>query len=179
MFVSVAVPTQPNTERKKRDCASPTGSPADETLGHRMRTPLHTILGYASLLKAGANDEDKERLDIIEDSARHLLTILNELQQSASHDTQELQASTGTVLKRDRDAIAASLAQLPEPEIATFRELLRLGRLLEIERWASSLADRYPPQAAAARQIMALARSANLSVLEKLLKPASAPESLG
>ncbi|MEY4137989.1 MAG: His Kinase (phospho-acceptor) domain [Pseudomonadota bacterium] len=144
-----------------------------------MRTPLHTILGYASLLKAGANDEDKERLDIIEESARQLLTLLNELQQSASLDTHEPHTSADPFMRRDWEAISALLAQLPEPETAIFRELLGLGRLLQIECWASSLIDRYPLHEASARQIMALARSANLPALANLFKPASAPENRG
>ena len=47
------------------------------TMSHELRTPLNAILGYAQLLQT--TYPDQHRLRIIEESGRHLLTLINEV----------------------------------------------------------------------------------------------------
>lgn len=136
-----------------------------ETLGHRMRTPLHTIMGYVGLLQANAQGEAYAQLGIIEASARQLLGMLDEL---------PFATRMGAALAPMAAATPASGAAEPPPslpadQLTTLRELLQLGRLLQIERWAADLMDRLPQHANAAHSIVTLARSANLPELEALL----------
>lgn len=49
------------------------------TMSHEARTSLHTILGYARLLRAGAAGESDTRLGIIENSGRQLLRLINDI----------------------------------------------------------------------------------------------------
>jgi signal transduction histidine kinase/CheY-like chemotaxis protein len=49
-------------------------------VSHELRTPLHGILGLARLLHLDAPDERmRRRIDLIEASGRHLLTLINDL----------------------------------------------------------------------------------------------------
>ncbi|MCP4901033.1 MAG: response regulator, partial [bacterium] len=50
-------------------------------MSHELRTPLNGILGYAQILKrdSSANQYQLEGLDIVEQSGRHLLTLINDI----------------------------------------------------------------------------------------------------
>ncbi len=53
------------------------------SMSHELRTPLNSIIGFASLLRQGltgpVNAEQKKQLEIIQTSASHLLTLINDL----------------------------------------------------------------------------------------------------
>ncbi len=53
------------------------------TMSHELRTPLNSIIGFTGILAKGrsgpVNDEQKKQLDIVGRSARHLLTLINDL----------------------------------------------------------------------------------------------------
>ena len=51
------------------------------TMSHELRTPLTGILGYAQLLKneSGISDKHRNGLAVIENSADHLLSLINEI----------------------------------------------------------------------------------------------------
>lgn len=53
------------------------------TMSHELRTPLNSVIGFSSILKAGMagpiNDEQGRQLDMINQSARHLLGLINDL----------------------------------------------------------------------------------------------------
>ncbi len=50
------------------------------TMSHELRTPLNAILGYAQIIKGAPLSEFvKEKLNIIERSGTHLLTIINDI----------------------------------------------------------------------------------------------------
>lgn len=49
------------------------------TMSHEARTSLHTILGYARMLRAGAATETDTRLAIIENSGKQLLRLINDV----------------------------------------------------------------------------------------------------
>jgi len=50
-------------------------------MSHELRTPLNAILGFAQLMSrsGGLTDEQKSHLEIIHNSGRHLLELVNEL----------------------------------------------------------------------------------------------------
>jgi PAS domain S-box-containing protein len=53
------------------------------TLSHELRTPLNSILGFTGLLRQGlagaVSAEQKKQLDMVYGSARHLLSVINDL----------------------------------------------------------------------------------------------------
>ncbi len=53
------------------------------SMSHELRTPLNSIIGFTSLLRQGligpVNPEQKKQLEIVQASASHLLTLINDL----------------------------------------------------------------------------------------------------
>jgi PAS domain S-box-containing protein len=53
------------------------------TMSHELRTPLNSIIGFSSILRQGLpgplNDEQTKQIDLVRGSARHLLTLINDL----------------------------------------------------------------------------------------------------
>lgn len=52
-------------------------------MSHELRTPLNSIIGFTGILRMGIagamNDEQKKQLGMINDSAQHLLSLINDL----------------------------------------------------------------------------------------------------
>lgn len=53
------------------------------SMSHELRTPLNSIIGFTSLLRreltGPLNSEQRKQLEIVQSSARHLLTLINDL----------------------------------------------------------------------------------------------------
>jgi len=53
------------------------------TMSHELRTPLNSIIGFTSILLQGMagplNDEQNKQLSMIQNSARHLLALINDV----------------------------------------------------------------------------------------------------
>jgi PAS domain S-box-containing protein len=53
------------------------------TMSHELRTPLNSIIGFSSILRRGLagplNAEQEKQIDMVRGSARHLLTLINDL----------------------------------------------------------------------------------------------------
>ena len=53
------------------------------SMSHELRTPMNSIIGFTSLLRQGitgpVNAEQRHQLEIVQSSARHLLTLINDL----------------------------------------------------------------------------------------------------
>lgn len=49
------------------------------SMGHELRTPLHTVLGYSALLKDEAAPEARAKVEIIERNGRRLLRLIDDL----------------------------------------------------------------------------------------------------
>ena len=53
------------------------------SMSHELRTPLNSIIGFTSLLRQGltgpVNAEQTKQLEIVQTSAKHLLTLINDL----------------------------------------------------------------------------------------------------
>lgn len=141
-----------------------------ENIAHRLRNPLHTILGYVGLLKAKASGDSLAQLDIVLASARDLLASIDALPEHIKSQPFQPPQAPAQPAAAAPLAVDLAAARLPHTDIEMLRTLLQLGRLLEIERWADGLAARLPQHADLARHIQALARSANLPMLQQLLK---------
>jgi PAS domain S-box-containing protein len=53
------------------------------TMSHELRTPLNSIIGFSGILRQGfagpVNAEQKKQLDLVFDSGKHLLSLINDL----------------------------------------------------------------------------------------------------
>jgi signal transduction histidine kinase/ActR/RegA family two-component response regulator len=78
-------------------------------LSHELRTPLHGILGLARLLHADARDEaSRHRVELIEASGRHLLSLINDLL-----DASRIESGRFT-LRPERFELVAEFEQVAE-----------------------------------------------------------------
>ncbi|MDM8541483.1 ATP-binding protein [Desulfococcaceae bacterium HSG9] len=68
-------------EKKNADRANLAKSRFLANMSHELRTPLNGILGYAQILKRDPNDLTTQQhgLDVIEQSGRHLLTLIDDV----------------------------------------------------------------------------------------------------
>ena len=80
--------------KAEAEAASATKSDFLATLSHEVRTPINALLGYADLLDAGAagaiTDEQRTFVRRLRDTARHLLTVVNEILEIAKADAGRL-----------------------------------------------------------------------------------------
>jgi signal transduction histidine kinase len=87
-------------------------------ISHELRTPLTAIIGYAELMGLGVpepiGDRQKEQVERIEVSARHLLQLIEEILTMANLETGQAELAHGTIridkLLRRAQAVAAPLA---------------------------------------------------------------------
>lgn len=67
-------------------------------MSHELRTPLNSIIGFTSIIKDGfageVNDTQQEQLTIVNNSAKHLLTLINDVL-----DLSKIEAGKGEVFK--------------------------------------------------------------------------------
>lgn len=59
-------------------------------VSHELRSPLHTILSYAALLRRDFGGKAGERLALLEDGGRHLLSLIEDLLAYARHERDTL-----------------------------------------------------------------------------------------
>ena len=78
-------------------------------MSHELRTPLNGILGHAQLLgrAPGLNEQQRAGVAVIRDSGEHLLTLINDLLDSAKIEASKLEAQLGPVpLRRCLQSLA-------------------------------------------------------------------------
>jgi len=87
-------------------------------MSHELRTPLNGILGYAQLLERDATlgPKQRERVNVIERSGEHLLTLINDLLDLAKIEAGRLDLRTGLfdlpqLLKHVADVAAVRAVQ--------------------------------------------------------------------
>ena len=129
---------------------------------HELRTPLNAILGYAQILDADAqlNERQRRGVSTILQSGHNLLGLIDNLLEPKS---------TGAVAAPVRNREQASLAHIepeleadaipPQEEIAVLHGLALAGSMREIlerAQWIEGLDARY---SAFARRVAALARA--------------------
>lgn len=67
---------------------------------------------------------------------------------------------------------------LPSDEYATFREMLRLGRVFKIEEWAKRLAEKHPAFRSFSERVVQYCRTADILALEKLSETLHQPRAI-
>ena len=71
------------SDRKKAELALEKALKAKDdflsTMSHEIRTPLHTIIGVSELLKYNENEENKQLLDSLVFSSKHLMGLINDI----------------------------------------------------------------------------------------------------
>ncbi len=67
------------------------------TMSHELRTPLNSIIGFTGILLQGLagplNDEQRKQLGIVQNSARHLLALINDVLDISKIEAGELKLS--------------------------------------------------------------------------------------
>jgi signal transduction histidine kinase len=75
------------------------------TMSHELRTPLNSIIGFTGILKQGRpgplNDEQHRQLGLVQNSARHLLALINEVLDLSKIEAGELKMNMDTFRIRD------------------------------------------------------------------------------
>jgi PAS domain S-box-containing protein len=112
------------TERQRADAALRAARDAAEAvnrtrsefvanMGHEMRTPINALLGLVEVMRAGgAADEHRSTLLMMEDSARRLLGVINDLLEFASLEAGRVTLEAGQVSPRAlTEEIHASFAR--------------------------------------------------------------------
>jgi PAS domain S-box-containing protein len=72
---------QAEREKESAEAASQAKSAFLANMSHELRTPLNAILGYSQILKrtAALTEDQKDGISIVHESARHLLTLINDI----------------------------------------------------------------------------------------------------
>ena len=83
--------------QRASDAANRAKSDFLTNMSHELRTPLNGILGYAQILKREQNltEQQQERLDIIQHSGEHLLTLINDILDLAKIEAGKLDITCG------------------------------------------------------------------------------------
>jgi PAS domain S-box-containing protein len=92
-------------------------------MSHELRTPLNGILGYAQILLRDATLSERQagRLQVIQQSGEHLLTLIDDLLDFAKIDSGKLELNPGTVpLDRFLRTIAGIIAVKAEQKGLAF-----------------------------------------------------------
>ena len=88
------------------------------TMSHELRTPLNAIAGYAELLKlelrGPINQEQREDLDRIDRSQRHLLSLINDVLNFAKIEAGHVTVDSAPMALRE---VIQSLNEFVEPQL--------------------------------------------------------------
>ena len=107
-------------EFEKADAANKAKSSFLSTMSHEIYTPLSGVVGMAEILKQSElSPEQKEYLEIIEDSAENLLTVFNTIMDflKIEADQIELTKSSFSVYELIEDLIGSIIPEASEKEL--------------------------------------------------------------
>jgi signal transduction histidine kinase len=100
--------TQLAEARDRAEAADRLKSAFLATMSHELRTPLNSILGFTGILLQGLvgplNPEQQKQLGMVQNSARHLLSLINDVLD---------------ISKIEAGQVELSLTQVPVPEIVS------------------------------------------------------------
>ncbi len=105
------------------------------TMSHELRTPLHGILGLARLIHVDAKDPAMQRrVELIESSGTHLLSLINDLLDIARIESGQLKIQRSTYdLAAELERVAGVYAVRAEDKGLVFTSDLRLPRPCWVE----------------------------------------------
>lgn len=105
------------------------------TMSHELRTPLHGILGLARLIHVDAKDPAMlRRVELIESSGTHLLSLINDLLDIARIESGQLKIQRTTFdLAAELERVAGVYAVRAEDKGLVFTSDLRLPRPCWVE----------------------------------------------
>jgi len=90
------------------------------SMSHELRTPLNSIIGFTGIMVKGMageiNPEQKKQLGMVQDSARHLLALINDLIDFSRIEAGKIEANVSTfdlvdVLREIRNTIGTVAAE--------------------------------------------------------------------
>jgi PAS domain S-box-containing protein len=108
------------------------------TMSHELRTPLNSIIGFSSILRQGMagplNTEQEKQIDLVRGSARHLLSLINDLL-----DLSRIESGAMELTLEDFDlaAVVAEVGAVLAPMVAQ-RKLTYETRCERPEMWVRS-----------------------------------------
>jgi PAS domain S-box-containing protein len=118
-FVSCSV--RDASELKELNTALETANRAKDqflaSMSHELRTPLNAIIGFTGTLlmriPGELNDEQERQLEIVQSSARHLLSLINDILDLAKIESGKIELAVEEIAVHEVvDEVAASLAAL-------------------------------------------------------------------
>jgi len=75
------------------------------TMSHELRTPLNSIIGFTGLVRKGlagpVNEEQRKQLEMAQDSAEHLLSLINDILDISKIEANQLQLRYETFELKD------------------------------------------------------------------------------
>ena len=98
------------------------------TMSHELRTPLNSIIGFTGILLQGLagqmNDEQRKQLGIVQNSARHLLTLINDVLDISKIEAGQLEVRSDPFdLRKSVEKVVQAIRPLAEKK----------GLLLEVQ----------------------------------------------
>ncbi len=87
-------------------------------MSHEIRTPLNAIIGFADLLRRGADSDEAERmewLDTIHSSGKHLLALINDILDLSKVDAGKLDRRRRWLARRARSSTKSARSCAPRP----------------------------------------------------------------
>jgi PAS domain S-box-containing protein len=95
------------------------------SMSHELRTPLNAIIGFTGTLVMGLpgplNEEQLRQLQIVQSSARHLLSLINDVLDLAKIESGKVELSSEQISLRETiDGVVASFAALAAEKELTF-----------------------------------------------------------
>ncbi|HVT73072.1 MAG TPA: PAS domain-containing protein [Lacunisphaera sp.] len=85
------------------------------TMSHELRTPLNSIIGFTGILlqglAGGLNPEQTRQLEMVRDSARHLLALINDVLDISKIEADQLQIQREPMAVGDSAAKVAALVR--------------------------------------------------------------------
>lgn len=101
------------------------------TMSHELRTPLNSILGFSGILVAGLsgplNREQHKQLSMVQNSARHLLALINDVLDISKIESGQLELAREEFdMKRSVDKVVESIRPLAEKKGLSLRLMLAI-----------------------------------------------------
>jgi PAS domain S-box-containing protein len=115
-------------------------------MSHEIRTPLNAILGFTDVLvhQTDASPQQRDHLQTIHDSGRHLLTLINDVLDLSKIEAGQMQVETVRCSPHEIIAAAVSILRVPAQE---------RGLMLEYF-WKSEIPESIETDPARLRQIL-------------------------